>query len=204
MIKNILCFGDSNTWGLDPSTGKRFDENTRWTARLAKKLGPDFNVIEAGQPNRTLINLPPFDGVLCGVRYLKPYLEQYSLDVIIIALGTNDLKKRFNLTPKQISQGLDCLIRKVTCFYDINKQPKILILSPAYIKTVGPYKHIYQGAECKNEAMSEQFKNVAFKNDALFFDLQSVVNVSPLDGIHMSTDGHYKIADAVFKITRAC
>ena len=27
----ILCYGDSNTWGYIPGTGKRFDENTRWT-----------------------------------------------------------------------------------------------------------------------------------------------------------------------------
>lgn len=72
MTKNILCFGDSNTWGLNPITGKRFDENTRWTSLLAKNLGCDFTVIEAGQPNRTLVYNPPFDGVLSGVSYLKP------------------------------------------------------------------------------------------------------------------------------------
>lgn len=59
MIKNILCFGDSNTWGLNPVTGGRFDESIRWTSQLATKLGSGFNIIEAGQPNRTLVNHPP-------------------------------------------------------------------------------------------------------------------------------------------------
>ena len=45
---NILCFGDSNTWGYKPDKTGRFDENTRWTALLQKKLGhgvgePDFD-----------------------------------------------------------------------------------------------------------------------------------------------------------------
>jgi len=38
----IVCFGDSNTWGYDPETGERFDENTRWTALLQKMLGEEY------------------------------------------------------------------------------------------------------------------------------------------------------------------
>ncbi|MEI8640381.1 hypothetical protein P4S68_02110 [Pseudoalteromonas sp. Hal099] len=64
ITKNILCFGDSNTWGLNPETGKRYDEKTRWTTRLQQQLGSGFTVIESGQPNRTLVNNPPFTGSL--------------------------------------------------------------------------------------------------------------------------------------------
>ena len=67
MKKSILCFGDSNTWGLNPATGKRFEEKVRWPSVLAERLGDQFAIIEAGQPNRTLVNNPPFNGDLSGV-----------------------------------------------------------------------------------------------------------------------------------------
>lgn len=200
MIKNILCFGDSNTWGLNPQTGKRFDESIRWSALLATKLGSAFKVIEAGQPNRTLVNNPPFNGLVSGVSYLKPYLEKYSLDVIIIALGTNDLKKRFNLAPIQIAQGLDDLISDIENFYGVSNHPKIIVLAPAYVECVGAYKHVYEGSEHKNHSLSKHFKRVALNKDALFYDLQSVANVSPADGVHICSEGHRSVADAVFKI----
>lgn len=47
-LMNILCFGDSNTWGYKPDKTGRFDENTRWTALLQKKLGPEYHIIEEG------------------------------------------------------------------------------------------------------------------------------------------------------------
>lgn len=34
---NILCFGDSNTWGYKPDKSGRYDENIRWTGLLQKK-----------------------------------------------------------------------------------------------------------------------------------------------------------------------
>ncbi|WP_024609710.1 GDSL-type esterase/lipase family protein [Pseudoalteromonas sp. TB64] len=200
MIKNILCFGDSNTWGLNPQTGKRFDESIRWSALLATKLGSAFKVIEAGQLNRTLVNHPPFNGLVSGVSYLKPYLEKYPLDVIIIALGTNDLKKHFNLAPVQIAQGLDDLIGDIKYFYGVSNHPKIIVLAPAYVECVGSYKHVYEGSEHKNHSMSEHFKRIALNKAALFFDLQSVVSVSLIDGVHICSKGHSKVADVVFKI----
>ncbi len=55
---NILCFGDSNTYGISPVDGKRFNDNERWPSLLGIKLGAGYHVIEAGQPNRTLTNEP--------------------------------------------------------------------------------------------------------------------------------------------------
>ena len=52
-MKNILCYGDSNTFGFNTKDGSRYDENTRWTAVLQKNLGAEYNVINEGMPNRT-------------------------------------------------------------------------------------------------------------------------------------------------------
>ena len=37
-MKEILCFGDSNTYGLIPGTNRIYDRETRWTGILAEKL----------------------------------------------------------------------------------------------------------------------------------------------------------------------
>lgn len=50
----ILCYGDSNTWGYIPGTGKRFDENTRWTKRLQTLLGDEYEIIEEGLRGRNV------------------------------------------------------------------------------------------------------------------------------------------------------
>ena len=52
---NILCFGDSNTYGYKPDGTGRFDTDTRWTSLLQKKLGADHRVIEEGLCGRTTV-----------------------------------------------------------------------------------------------------------------------------------------------------
>lgn len=36
--RTILIFGDSNTWGFDPSTKGRFQHDDRWTTMLTSSL----------------------------------------------------------------------------------------------------------------------------------------------------------------------
>ena len=51
--KRILIYGDSNTYGFDPDTFGRFDENTRWTKVCQKLLGDEYEIIEEGMCGRT-------------------------------------------------------------------------------------------------------------------------------------------------------
>ena len=46
---NILCFGDSNTWGYNPVTGGRYDENTRWPMRMQQILGDEYAPYHGGE-----------------------------------------------------------------------------------------------------------------------------------------------------------
>ncbi|WP_024598521.1 SGNH/GDSL hydrolase family protein [Pseudoalteromonas sp. TAE56] len=205
MIKNILCFGDSNTWGLNSITGKRFGENTRWTSLLAKNLECAFAIIEAGQPNRTLVHNPPFDGVLSGVSYLKPYLEAHRIDFIIIALGTNDLKKRFNLTPSLIADGLNDLINSIHSYYQKSstlKSPKIIIASPPKIRITEQYSRIYEDADIKATELSSAFKSVAANNKCAFIDFNSFINITDGDGIHFDDIQHLAIGSKITQLVQ--
>lgn len=60
-MNNVLCFGDSNTFGTNPAKpGTRHPFNIRWTGRLAKLLGPEWRVIEEGMGGRTSSIRQPF------------------------------------------------------------------------------------------------------------------------------------------------
>ena len=191
---NILCFGDSNTFGTSPVDGKRLPAHERWPVILAELLGTGHLVIEAGQPNRTLVNNPPFSGDKSGVKYLKPYLEAQLLDVIIIALGTNDLKARFALSAIDISKALEELILAIKAFYHGNAQPKIIILSPPKVHEVGSYKSIYAGAGIKAEQLSIEFKAVSERQACVFIDGFSLLAACESEGVHWPSEEHKLLA----------
>lgn len=191
---NILCFGDSNTFGISPVDGKRLAETERWPGMLAKLLGSEHQVIEAGLPNRTLVNNPPFSGDKSGVKYLKPYLEAQPLGVIIIALGTNDLKARFVLSAAAIAQALEELILAIKAYYHGQTQPKIIILSPPRVYEVGNYKNIYAGASNKVKQLSIEFKIVADRQDCLFIDGFALISTCSDEGVHWPCKEHKRLA----------
>ena len=57
-MKQILCFGDSNTWGLDGETGKRFSWEERWTGILQEKLADrDIRIVEEGLEERPYLKI---------------------------------------------------------------------------------------------------------------------------------------------------
>ena len=102
-MSTILCFGDSNTWGTMPQTplrpNARYDEHQRWTMLLQKALGNSYTIIEEGQPSRTVVHNAPFNINKSGLRSLQQAMVEYSPALVLIMLGTNDLKAKFNLTP---------------------------------------------------------------------------------------------------------
>ena len=52
-MKTIVCYGDSNTYGADPASGKRYAPDVRWTGVLQAELGLGYRVIEEGLSGRT-------------------------------------------------------------------------------------------------------------------------------------------------------
>ena len=134
---NILCFGDSNTHGYNPSNGGRFDRDTRWTGRLQKLLGDSDYVIEEGLSGRTTVFSDPIHEGLNGFEYIYPCLMTHEpIDLLIIMLGTNDTKERFGANASVIALGLNRLIEKAKntrqAFRD--GKSKILIVAPLPIR----------------------------------------------------------------------
>ena len=98
-MKQILCFGDSNTYGYKPDKSGRFSWGVRWTSILAEKFGRDVNVIEEGLCGRTTIFDDVFRAGRNGSESFPAILESHTpLDLIIIMLGTNDCKTVYGAT----------------------------------------------------------------------------------------------------------
>lgn len=112
-LMNILCFGDSNTWGYRPDRKGRFDENTRWTGLLQQKLGPEYHIIEEGLCGRTTIFQDELRENRRGLDMVGATVEIHNpIDLMIIMLGTNDCKSHYRASASLISKGLDQVIRK--------------------------------------------------------------------------------------------
>ena len=143
--KNILCFGDSNTWGCigrwheTTVPSERYDDQTRWPCVMANRLGTGFHVIEEGLCGRTTIYPTPGELWKSGECYLLPCLETHRpLDLVIIMLGTNDLLVFHpEQTPETLGDGIARLIdivqNRPTCGRDV-KPPKILVIAPVEVK----------------------------------------------------------------------
>ncbi|MBR0402477.1 MAG: hypothetical protein IJH73_08230, partial [Lachnospiraceae bacterium] len=114
MLKNILCFGDSNTYGFSPDWVKgnfgRHDRSVRWTGRLQELLGDEYRIIEEGLSGRPTVFADPTMADMSGLPYFRPCLKSHMpLDLVIIMLGTNDMKHRFNMLPVDIAKEAEAL-----------------------------------------------------------------------------------------------
>ncbi|PAJ72080.1 G-D-S-L family lipolytic protein [Pseudoalteromonas sp. NBT06-2] len=202
-MAKVLCFGDSNTWGATPNTQSRYDDNERWTALLTTALADIHEVIESGQPNRTIVNNPPFSGAKTGPQYLVPLLELHSPNLVIIMLGTNDLKNKFSLTPEQISQAAYTLIKQIQNFKNTtNTSPKVLLLCPPPIYEVGCYSNIYKNGHEKSKVLSKYYLEICKQLNCHFFDVATVVTACKEEGIHWPVKQHQNLAEALIPIIK--
>jgi lysophospholipase L1-like esterase len=199
-VKTILCYGDSNTWGYNPATQARFSGDERWAGVLRLALGDAYLVIEEGLNGRTTVWDDPIEGYKNGKEYLIPCLTTHKpLDLVIILLGTNDLKKRFSLSAYDIANGAGVLVdvvQKSDTGPD-DKAPQLLLLAPPPIARLTEYAEMFEGAEAKSRKFSEHFRRVAEEYGCQLLDTADIIVSSDIDGIHFEADEHRKLGQAV-------
>ena len=199
-MRRILCFGDSNTWGYDPATEDRFDDQTRWTGVLQAALGADFTVIEEGLNGRTTVWNDPIEGYKNGHDYLVPCLETHRpLDLVVLMLGTNDLKRRFSLSAYDIAQGVAVLLRAIS-YSKAGRDghaPRVLLLAPPPVAKLTGFAEMFEGSEAKSLLLGQHYRAVAVEYNVAFLDTSTVIRSSDLDGIHFEAEEHAKLGRAV-------
>jgi lysophospholipase L1-like esterase len=199
-MKTILCYGDSNTWGADPSGGPRFDMDTRYPGVLAKALGNEFHVIEEGLCGRTTVWDDPIEEHRNGKKYLMPCLDSHNpLDLVIIFLGTNDLKHRFSLTAFDVSKGAGLLVSIVQKSNAgiAGKGPQVLLVAPPPVGRLSYFAEMFKGARDKSLELSKYYRIVAEETRCHFMDAGEIIVSSDKDGIHFEKPEHEKLGKAL-------
>jgi lysophospholipase L1-like esterase len=206
-LKTILCYGDSNTFGTAtrPGDDKRYQPNERWPGVLQKRLGKEWTVIAEGLPGRTTVHADPIEGRhMDGSAYLLPCLRSHRpLDAVAIMLGTNDLKRRFSVTPLDIANSVGALLAIVRQSESGPKSgvPKILVICPPPIlNEFGERPDIgemFEGGYEKSLKLAPHYNAVAKEYGAAFLNAGDVIVSSPFDGIHFDKSEQAKLGRAV-------
>ena len=208
MQKMILVYGDSNTWGFIPQVSdeavrERYDGNVRWTGVMQKELGESFYVIENGLCGRCTCRDDFFIGPELNWNGADNFPAVFDavqpLDLLIIMLGTNDLRSRINLSPQESAQGIERIIN-LTYKYANPRVPKILIVAPVPLcKGQNPGVNLRYGDNFNvSYKLAEAYELLAKKHSLAFFDTAKVVPCADgCDGIHLSSEAHSKIGYAL-------
>lgn len=202
-MKKILCYGDSNTFGFVPGSGKRYKKEERWSGILSELL-PDYEIIEEGMNNRMGF-LESLDSLeQSGGKYLPLLLQNHKdIDIFILALGTNDSQFLYNLDEKIAETGLEHLVNSI---YSANSKTKIIIIPPVKIE-----KNILNGFfKIQFDLISVEkirnifplYKKLADKYNCLYFDFNEYTKPSEIDGLHYTKEGHKIIAQNLAEFIR--
>lgn len=203
--RTILCFGDSNTYGAVPTLARigrhRFAPARRWTGILQRLLGPDWQVMEEGHPSRTTVYDDPIEGAhKNGLRALPVCLETHMpIDLVIIMLGTNDLKHRFGANPSDITDSIEVLVKTVQRSEagPGGVPPTAMVIAPPAILEVGWMGELFAGGAAKSKQLGARLKEAATRCNVPFLDAGTIVDSSTVDGIHLDEDAQRVLAGAV-------
>ena len=202
MKKHILCIGDSNTHGLctDPSEsadhGNRYNEEERWTCLLQKALGEEYLVIEEGLSGRTCVYDDPDMDSVNLLPVLHALLNSHEpLDLVILMLGTNDSKVKFNTDAKKITKGMQILVeeaKSVPCWG--KNGPKILIVAPVPIEEGVIYPDFNEKSVETTRALAREYAFLAVEKRADFLDAGGC-ELTSVDHVHLTKRGHRQLAE---------
>lgn len=198
-MKRVLCYGDSNTWGYIPGSGGRYAFSLRWTGVLQVKLGEQVQIIEEGLNGRTNASDDPGHAGRNGATALGPVLKRHApLDLVLIMLGTNDMKQDFQLSAEAIAQGAGILVRIVKEYHGMTPVPEVLLISPPRIRFL-PFssRAMFEAAEKKSSTLPQVYERVARECDCQFFNATGIAAASLVDGVHLGKTGHRILGEAL-------
>lgn len=189
---------------ISGSDHQRYGNNERWTRILANLLGDKFEVIEEGLNSRTLTSndtRPGKEGKN-GYEYLIPCLDTHDpIDLVVLMLGTNELKSAYNKTAQEISELLEEYFVKTI----LNRKsqlkesyPKLLIVTPPLVNEEAEYCKAggkYVGAGSKAKELNDIYKNIAEKYNCYFLSNEGLE--TGIDGVHLTKESHKRLAEKI-------
>ena len=199
-MKTIVCFGDSNTWGADPTNPGRFAHDVRWTGVLASQLGSAYRIIEEGLNGRTTVMDELGEPNRNGLTYLVPCIDSHHpFDLITIMLGTNDIKYRFNRQAADIAESVSLLadIVRSSAFGPGGAAPEVLIICPPPIGKLTDLDGIFAGSLEKSLAMPRYYEWAARRTASGYLNAGDFIRSSDDDGVHFDAENHRRLGIAI-------
>jgi lysophospholipase L1-like esterase len=203
----ILCFGDSNTHGTpaDDPDYVRLRADRRWTGVLQRLLGDGYDVIEEGLNGRTT-DVDYEDRPGCNGRsYFVPCpLSHHPLDVVVVMLGSNDLKSCFARTPTVIAGALHGYVDDIAAAVTDRRGrvPVTVLVSPIWIDDTAPRFQEVTGENfdpmtpARSRELAGAIRRVAQERGVLYADAAQVAHAGD-DGHHLTLDSHARLAELV-------
>lgn len=202
-MKNIVCFGDSNTYGFKLSNFKRYQASERWTGILKERLKLEYCIKEEGLNGRTIAIEDPFQDGLCGIQDIEACLMKHKpVSLLIVMLGTNDTKELYQASVSRIKESLREFLLKVKKLDCWDKEANILVVAPKAINQEYQTKcfgeSMGRGCDIKSAQLPKEFKEVAKELGCHYLNANDYVSqLEELDGIHLTVEGHQQLAKAM-------
>lgn len=199
-MRQILCFGDSNTYGLIPGTEDRYPWGMRWTSRLEEMVNPSqYRIVEEGLCGRTTDFSDLSRAGRKATDSFSMILESHQpLDTVILMLGTNDCKKAYDASEYQIGKGLEKLLIKIRNHSD---KTKVLIVSPIELGLEVEEKDPEFDRESvkTSRRLKHVYRKLAEKYGFKFLAASDYAKASGKDQQHLDENGHRILASAIYK-----
>ena len=211
-MKTVLAYGDSITYGANPVIGgPRHAYEDRWPGALEAGLGGQVRVIAEGLGGRTTVHDDWYaDADRNGARVLPTLLSSHKpLDMVIIMLGTNDLKPIHGLTALEASFGMRRLVHVVRGHFaqQNEAQPQIIIVSPPHLSRTNVHPemmdHFGQDAAIEqSKQFATYYRRRADELGTAFFDASMVAQPDPNDGVHLDARNTRAIGEGLVPVVR--
>lgn len=186
----VLVYGDSNSFGTAPMASLTSTDVVarRWPDIMAAALTGVDIVVEA-LPGRTTVLDDPAEGEWRnGLRVLPAILHSHApIDLLILALGTNDLKHRFGSNASDVGQGIGALVREARRSEVV---ARTLAVCPPPVLERGVLAEVFEGAEARCAGLFEAVSRFADPEGASVLNAGRHIASDDLDGVHWSQETH--------------
>ena len=209
-MKSILVYGDSLVWGRNAINRNRHEYKDRWPNVLGASL-ENVKIWEAGLGGRTTdLDFPGLPG-RNGLEYLPVALLQAApLDLVILALGTNDLFAEAGRKPQDTVNAMRSLV-KVTKDLPTAQGSSVPNTSPPRVMIVAP-PNCLPLPSVTGEGFPELDKltrwllelaklygELAIEQNTYFVDAAQLCEADPVDGLHLDVENTRKLGVGIAK-----
>ena len=194
---HILCYGDSNTYGLTPDWSGRYPWPVRWPGALQALLGADYHVAEDGLIGRTSAFPDRHRPGRSALDLLPIAIECHSpLDYLLLLLGTNDCKTEKTRTAEEAAAGMERLLD--VCRKQLPPETRLVLITPPPLHA--PVLERDPDFDARSVAVSEalgaRHRSLTARYGCGYLDAGAVTRASDEDGEHLDAQGHAALAAA--------